>query len=184
MLKQAPINMNAQRSIDLIVEALLKLMAHKAFDKISISELTREAGVVRNTFYAHFETKEDVLSYHIFTIFSKGIEERLKSQSVHALDLDLVYFEIWQLEIGFLKKLKDNHLLHLLNQFGDQFDQICMAFGIDNVCSLEGEELKFANAFYADALASVLKKWMILDQGHSPKELSTILKRLMAQSKA
>lgn len=61
MLKQAPINMNAQRSIDLIVEALLKLMAHKAFDKISISELTREAGVVRNTFYAHFETKEDVL---------------------------------------------------------------------------------------------------------------------------
>lgn len=66
--------MNSQRSINLLIETMIRLMKSKQFSDITITELTREAGLVRNTFYAHFESKEDVLSYHMYETFRQGIQ--------------------------------------------------------------------------------------------------------------
>ena len=41
--------------------ALIQLLEHKEMEKITISEIVKRAGVSRTAFYAHYETKEDVL---------------------------------------------------------------------------------------------------------------------------
>ena len=59
-----------------IVTALLKLMQKKAFDRISITELCRKAGVSRMSFYRYFESKEDVLKK-----WCAGITDRFVAES-------------------------------------------------------------------------------------------------------
>ncbi len=48
-----------------ITEALLRLMSKKDFSEISISELTKTAGVSRVSFYRNYESKEDILLQHM-----------------------------------------------------------------------------------------------------------------------
>ncbi len=44
-----------------LFDAMLKLIQEKEFQKITVSELTRVAGVSRATFYRYYQTTEDVL---------------------------------------------------------------------------------------------------------------------------
>ncbi|MBQ9491032.1 MAG: TetR/AcrR family transcriptional regulator [Lachnospiraceae bacterium] len=43
------------------INALLQLMKEKAFDQISISELSENAQYDRRTFYRYFQSKSDIL---------------------------------------------------------------------------------------------------------------------------
>jgi len=49
------------QSREYLLEAQLRLLEHKAFDDISISELCETAGVSRQTFYRLYGRKEDIL---------------------------------------------------------------------------------------------------------------------------
>lgn len=46
-----------------IIDTYLALMKNTDFDKITVSELVKEAGITRTTFYAYFEDVYDLLGY-------------------------------------------------------------------------------------------------------------------------
>ena len=52
-----------------IVSALLKLIYEKPLTTITISELTKKAGVSRMTFYRNYDSKEAVFTGHLDEIF-------------------------------------------------------------------------------------------------------------------
>lgn len=54
-------NRNAQRSIRLLKQAFMELLAEKPYEKISVSDVTRRADLNRGTFYAHFDNMDDLL---------------------------------------------------------------------------------------------------------------------------
>lgn len=45
--------------------ALFTLMAQKPFERITVTELCREAGFERMTFYRHFDDKNDIIQYYL-----------------------------------------------------------------------------------------------------------------------
>ena len=51
----------ALASVELICAGLLRLMARKPFEKITITDLQKESTVSRSTFYRNFDCLEDVL---------------------------------------------------------------------------------------------------------------------------
>ena len=61
-----------------IAMALLGLLNVKAFDRISITEITEKAAVSRVSYYRHFSSKEDILLRHSSYILD-GIVDDLKS---------------------------------------------------------------------------------------------------------
>lgn len=179
MLRQDPMNMNSIRSINLIIDALLALMNEKEYRKITISEITAKAGVVRSTFYAHFTTKEDVLSYHIFEIFKNKYTAYQMADGFKDSEFIKLYFEIWGEHVEFLKQLKENNLLMVLNQLDNHFEFICQSFLASSNSGLSKTAIKYANAFYADAMASVLRRWIITGMEETIEELTEVLIELV-----
>lgn len=58
MDKRKEANIRVRRSI---TDALFSLMKDKNFSEITITEIIREAGVARASFYRNYTSKEDVL---------------------------------------------------------------------------------------------------------------------------
>jgi AcrR family transcriptional regulator len=50
-------------SKNLILEAMYKLLLTFDLDAVTMTQIAREADVVRMTLYRHFKTKEDILLY-------------------------------------------------------------------------------------------------------------------------
>lgn len=55
-----PKNRNAERSIRLLETSLARLLAEKPYEKITVTDVTTEAGLNRGTFYAHFSSIDDL----------------------------------------------------------------------------------------------------------------------------
>lgn len=53
---------------DCIVQALLKIMDEQPFASISIQNIVDAAGVSRMAYYRNFNSKEDILRYHISAV--------------------------------------------------------------------------------------------------------------------
>ena len=58
-----------------ITEALLRLMQKKSFQQISISEITRIAGVGRVSFYRNYQSKEDILYQYLLNQFNQHFQK-------------------------------------------------------------------------------------------------------------
>lgn len=65
-------------------EALLALLAEKRYDEITVRDLCGRADVGRSTFYAHFESKEDLLFSGFDEWLSSLIETRPAGEAVGA----------------------------------------------------------------------------------------------------
>lgn len=53
------------RTQELLLDALVVLLMERGYEKLTIQNLLDKAGVGRATFYAHFQSKEDLLSQSI-----------------------------------------------------------------------------------------------------------------------
>lgn len=182
MIKQKPLNMNAKRSISLIVHSLLELLKTDSFKEITITQITQNAGVVRNTFYAHFKTKEDILSYYIFDVILKKIDSLSTEDNSKELDMVETYFEVWAEQSELLTIMKINNLLEMLNHFETHLEIICFkTYVSENACRISEKSMQYATAFYTSALAGILNKWITTGMKESPKELTHIFHELESQ---
>lgn len=79
----------AARSRYAIGRAFLNLIQNYAYEDISITEICKQAGVVRKTFYNNFPTKDDVVLYLIQEIFVE-LESKIDLDRM-SLDQILLY---------------------------------------------------------------------------------------------
>ena len=72
-----------QRTRQLLHGSLMALIQEKGFEALSVQEIIDRANVGRATFYAHFDSKEDLLASGIETL-----RESLKERQRHARSAD------------------------------------------------------------------------------------------------
>ena len=81
-----------------LCDSLKKLCEQKPFDKISISDITGECGLNRQSFYYHFQDKYELLSYKRFysnTLKSnEKIFEHYLFRSMHKLFIRFFYHAV------------------------------------------------------------------------------------------
>ena len=58
-----------QKTRQAIFQALSGLLTEKRFHQITVEEIAQRANIGRSTFYAHFETKEELLAQMCREIF-------------------------------------------------------------------------------------------------------------------
>lgn len=72
-----------QKTRQAIFNAFIHLLERKSFAGITVQEIIDEANVGRSTFYAHFETKDDLLKAICTNIFQHVFSDDLKQESNH-----------------------------------------------------------------------------------------------------
>lgn len=98
-------------------QGLLRAMGAQPYEKVTLTELCRELGVPRKTFYRYFPTKDDCLLALIDhtltdcnTIALMGWEGEQELGQVHLQE----FFSYWRSRKTFLDALRDNGLTNLL----------------------------------------------------------------------
>jgi AcrR family transcriptional regulator len=75
-MSATPIKMDARRrkSRQRLKVALVSLLGRKSLEKISIEEITREAGVTRPTFYSNYSDRQEIVSEYVEELMLKLTE--------------------------------------------------------------------------------------------------------------
>lgn len=72
-----------QKTRQAIFSSFSNLLERKNFGNITVQEIIDEANVGRSTFYAHFETKDDLLKAMCTDIFHHVFSDDLKKENTH-----------------------------------------------------------------------------------------------------
>lgn len=96
---------------------LLAAMSKQPYEKITLTELCREMGIPRKTFYRYFPTKDDCLLALIDHTLSDCNDIALRGWSGNKeLDrsVQLQFFVYWKEHRPFLDAIRDNGFVYLL----------------------------------------------------------------------
>lgn len=173
----------ALRSKDWIVDSFFDLLSVKPLSLITISEITENAGLDRRTFYRHFKTKEDLISYYINQISKKHEEVMEKHFDFHGdkshnnFLIVKSFFEICEHNKDVLKILYKQNLLHLLlDLFNSLGPKIHFQFSTEEELQLENHD--YFLAYNLGGLWNLLAKWLANDCAKTPEQMAEIVEQM------
>jgi AcrR family transcriptional regulator len=84
-------NGQPKRTRSYIFDALLLLMDEKPYNKITVSDITKKAGIARQTFYRHYNKKSDIIEQYLMESLTAENSESGKKKFSLVLTFDLGY---------------------------------------------------------------------------------------------
>jgi len=104
-----------QKTRAAIFTAFSGLLAKKSYGKITVQEIIDSANVGRTTFYAHFETKDDLLKALCEELFSHIIDHAMDCSHPHGLYADKDMSKSVFCHLLLHLQENENHILELLS---------------------------------------------------------------------
>ena len=158
----------------LFAEALKKIILQKSFSKVTVSELIRECGVNRKTFYYHFSDVYDLLKW---TLEQEAIDV------VKNFDLIVDYEEAILFVIEYIKV--NNKFLNKRFFYTDFVGIVEIIIGKaeeETHKKLTDNFKKFLAAFYTEAIAGTLVERITHQDQQSKEELVTYISTVFRSS--
>lgn len=139
-----------------IFESLMILLNENNFEKISITDIVKKAGVSRMTYYRYYKNKEDIIRVHINDIFNDVNEYISKNKDLTA-DKKLSYYYVrMDKEKRFVNNLVSHGLIGIFKS--DIFDLVTLM--IDNIINNSSDDKR--NKMYAFFLAGGIISYNIM----------------------
>lgn len=174
-----PIKSDAQvqRTKSWMVNALLELMNSYDFSEITITQIARQAQLDRRTYYRHFKSKEEILSFHIQSLGNKYESLLLEKPDFSTKSIAMSFFTVCENNRDDLLRLHRHKLMPLLLY---ELDKLFLKYHKKFTPEVEGEsdffnETAYVMAFIVGGFCHMLEKWASDRMTKTPEELSEIL---------
>ena len=184
---QAWVNMDLRkrRSQEKLQLALAQHLQNKTIDEITIGELTKTAGVSRQTFYSNFDSKQSILLSRIETLFERSWA---KSEAL-VQNADIGRTEFVEYSMKTLLEECDKERTLMRAAFTGQAGIQCLSLLKRLVSRLISErvllhfnsnlsqaELDPVSEFYAGGVIGTVQGWLLDDSG--ARDLDDIAKKI------
>lgn len=162
----------------LLQEGLLRLLKQKSLSKINVSELCREAGINRTTFYKHYGAPYDVLA-EIEEQFIHGLLETQKNKKhrgtlvlqKHLEDICIYLYKHADLVKILIASNMDSDILNifddLLKKENNVYKHLEKRFDRDS--------LRLVSTFIGNGGHSLIQQWLMEDIPKTPKEIAALI---------
>lgn len=169
--------MSSADTKDIISCSFKKLMEKKSFDKITISDISKEANINRQTFYYHFHDKYELLN----TIFYNDVIVDL---------VDNFSIDNWTEKFfTMLNTLKSNSKFYknaLHTSYGGEFrtyllnltQKLLYSFigKLTDGCSVDNFDISYVAKFFAYGITGTVIDWVTSGMKESPEFITKHLK--------
>lgn len=172
----ANLNYNQQNRItkESIFTALMIFMEKKDFKDISITEITKKAGVSRMAFYRNYDTKEDIITSYINEIFKDYTNEVSKREIKNNHENLRLYFFHFRKQSRLINNLISSNLVNmLLDKCIESFYNLSQ----DAACnkSYPPEKQRYYIGFLVGGLYNVLIDWAKNGMNESDDQMAEIV---------
>ena len=162
---QKPVDRRIQKSKKYLSDAFIALILEKGYEAVTVQEIIDRANVGRSTFYAHFESKEQLLFSLLGTMNEK---------SKDGIDFEMLFnhcADNFQIAKAMLGKKGGNLII------GHIRDVMSLKIAKDlkrDSSKSKSEQLKiyFTSEALSAALVSYLTNWLDEDMPYSSEEMS------------
>jgi len=159
---------------DSVIAALFKLLKNKSFIKITITEITKVAGVSRTAFYRNFQTKDDIVICHLNDLFkellSKLVEpgctnKQTRTKAFFSFFLEHRNFVTILIKADLTPILYEQFCIHVTDFFRHQTDKLSNSILYE----------KYLPQYIASGLFKVLIEWVNNGNVESVNEISNFV---------
>ena len=148
--------------------ALLELMLEKDYTKISIGEIAKKAGVDRSSYYRHFKSKEDIISFFFDMVLKESLEGYTNLSSI---DFTLYIHSIYTAFFNYRKEILLIHYANLSFLLLDVLSKRCQFSELAKDFPLSKQ---YELSYIIGGIYNNLIFWMSRDMKETPDELTEI----------
>jgi len=157
---------------DCMADAVVGLLKTHRPEEITAAMIAERAGVGRATWFRHFSSKEEAVSFKLQELWYEWVEQNSASGA------DLTTLERADLVFRFFYQYKDLHLLLIsrgMNQaiYHAFFNIIIPPVPADSF-------IRYDTIFYMNGLYGLVMEWLKTGLQESPKEMSAAMHRIFA----
>ncbi|WP_455645739.1 TetR/AcrR family transcriptional regulator [Methanosphaera sp.] len=149
-----------------IVDSLINLMQDEDFEKITIQEITENAGICRSTFYYSFKSKEDVIKFQLRNILEENIIKLSLTEDKSLNNLIFLILNIFIRYKYFLLTIRDGGQIYLIQQ-------VCIDYYSNHLEISDKEEL-YQLYYSIGGFYNVIICWINDGMNEDVRELSKL----------
>ena len=172
-IRQAQVDRSCQQ----IAESYVMLLERYPDQKITISSICDHAEVARQTFYRHFDSKEDIIMHVLNKMWDDFVEllSATDRESITDYDLFLQAFVAWK-RYKFLNVMvtSDEMKPRFMKLFRDRWRRVARWYFPESKIDNYDIEFKIAG------VSGVFLHWLNRDMAESPEEIATIMYNLIS----
>lgn len=168
----------------LLKEGLLELLRRKELEKINVSELCREAGINRATFYKHYTMPQDVLRQ-----IEQDLVEDLRelAPAVRTAENGRRYLEdictyLYDRRELMQILLSCNTDEDLVSMFSEANRRYWGQYGSRNEHGLDEDGVKLMVTFFSSGGYYLIRQWLLDDVKKTPTEVADLVFRFVTRS--
>ena len=175
------LNRQVLRSITALQAALLDLMKQQLFEKITITDLARRSGLTRSTFYAHFETKDQLLESIINRVLDEFFDQLWDfygqdSEAIMVLESNKAFFRVWEKHRDLIPVLESMDFGCLMvARLREYWEKLYHNNVHSALPDIGGNYSAYTLNFLAFSFAGFLKEWVRQDMKPSPEIMGEML---------
>lgn len=160
-------------TIESISTALMILMQENNFNEITISDITKKAGVSRMAFYRNYNHKEDIITKYLDELFEEYSNEISCYENADELREFCLFFSYFRKHERLILNLINSKITYLLLDSFDKYLDICFRNHIGKK-AYSSQITKYIIELTSGGLYKVLIEWVKNGLKESDEEMAKI----------